>query len=134
MPEAVVDKDAELASRCEVGHRLFFPHRCIALDVITYLGRQDKEAAVDPAAVAAWLFLKAGDAIALMVDCAIAAGRLRSGDSGEAPLAPVKGDALCYINIGNTIAVSQTEGVIIADVRKYPFDASANHRFFAGVD
>ena len=82
--------DAQLAFGGEPFHRFAFPYRRIAVDVVAHLRRQHEEPAVDPAAVAERLFLKAGDAIAVVPQRAETAGRLRGGHGCQAVL----GDAM----------------------------------------
>src|SRR5204863_7464236 len=110
-PEAVVEEHAELAGLRETSHRFFFPHGRVAFDVIADFGRKHEEAAIDPVAVAARLFLEAGDAGALMVDGAEAAGRLRAGHGRQTPLAAMERDAFGDVDVGHAVAVGQAEGV-----------------------
>ena len=66
----------------------------IAFDIDQALRRQHKEAAIDPAAIAARLLMKPVTRSPSSIERTEAAGRLHRGDRGQLAVASVEGDQL----------------------------------------
>src|SRR5260221_1229270 len=134
MPEPFVEEDAQLAILGQVDHRLLLPDGPVALDVAADLGREYEEAAIDEAAVAARLFLKAGDAVALKIDGAEPARRLCCRHGRKSSLAAVESDAFGDVDIAYAVAVGQAEILVVTQIGQDLLDAAADHGAFAGID
>src|SRR5262249_54919736 len=118
----------------KIGHWFLFPDSRIALDVLADFRGEDEEAAVNPAAVAARLFLKARHLAALAIDRAVSSRGLCPGYGGKAALAAVKGNAFGDVDVGNAVTVGQAKRIVITDIRQDFLDPAADHGVFAGID
>src|SRR5262245_5267574 len=95
--------DGHLTIRREAFHGFPLPHRGVTSNVAFDLGRKDKEAAVDPAAVTNRLFLEPSHSPALNANGAIAARRLRGRNRGQTPLFTMQAQCGTYIHVTNSV-------------------------------
>ena len=68
LPKSFVSISVDLVISGEKLHGFFFPHGCFVGNVVNDFGREYKVPAVNPAAVALWLFLKPYDSVPIHLD------------------------------------------------------------------
>src|SRR5581483_1086486 len=103
------------------------------LDKIEAARRQNEKAAIDGTAVAARLFRKRGDLIAIALQRTVAARRPHRGDGRELAVAAVKLDRRTNVEIAKTVTIGEAERVFAGDVRGHALEAAAGQRVLAGV-
>src|SRR5437016_2687198 len=112
LPEAAVEMRRKRTLSCQTLQRLALPHGGIAFYVIENRRRQDEETAVDPAAIALGLFLKAGDEPVFQHKRTKAARRLHRGERRlDLPRAVVR-DQLGHVDVGDAVAIREAELLI----------------------
>ena len=116
LPEAMMAVRAELAGFGEQPERRQFPRGLISFNPVDHSGRQDEEAAIDPAPVADWLLHEAVDDVPVQIDHAVAAGRLYSGDGRGAAVAAMKCDECADVDVGKAVAIGEAERIFIPQI------------------
>src|SRR3972149_9596924 len=112
-------KRHEFANADKLRQRRAFPARIISLDQSEALGRKDKEAAIDQAAVAAWLFREGRDLVALQLERTITASRVDGGYGAPPAVVSMKCNLGRDVDIGQTVAVGEAEGLFILHVSRH---------------
>src|ERR1700689_445647 len=99
----------ELALAREAAQRLLLPYALVTADVALDGGREHEEAAVQPRAVPARLLLEVAHARTGDLHGPESSGGLHGGDRGERTLRAVVFDQRADVDVGETVAVGETE-------------------------
>lgn len=114
-------------------HGLALPDGGVAVDVVDDLGREHKEAAVDPGAIAVGLFLEAEDSLVVEAKRTEATRGLGSGECGELAVLLMEGDQGGDVDVADAVAIGEAE-VVAIEVGPDALESAAGHGLLAGVD
>src|SRR5580698_7331480 len=134
MPKTAMHKRAQLIGLRQLLHRFALPDRIVAADQFTNRRRENKKAAVDPAAVIVRLLPKRPHAIAIDDDCAKSPCRTYRRDGRLPAMRLVEVHFSRDVDIGNTVTIGQRKVWFVFHIIHHAFDASAGLRHIAGVD
>ncbi len=99
-----------------------------------HLRAKHEVAAVDQRAITLGLFLETDDAVLLDVERTEAPRRVSGGQRRDLAVLAVEIDRCADIDVGDTVAVGEAEGFLVANVLGHAQQAAASHRVVAGVD
>src|SRR6266702_1216330 len=134
LPEAVVEEGLHLTPGDEGLDDLALEHPAVVLDLLDHLGRQDKEAAVDPSAFVFGLLLEGVDVVVFQSEGAEPGDGLDAGEGDELAVFLVKSDAGLDIDVGEAIAVGHAEGIFPFDIFGDTAETASGARVISGVD
>src|SRR3954447_2223996 len=133
LPESLMKIGPHPALAREPLHGPALPDSRLAVDVVDHFRRQHEETAIDPASIAVWLFLEAGDLVSLEVQCAETARGLYRRECGPSTLVSMVLNQPADVHIAHTVPVSEAERVL-ANVGRYGLQTAARHRCLARIN
>ena len=134
LPETGLKECFRLPPGSQALHRLLLKHPAFIMNLTEDGGRKNKEAAVNPAAFALWLFLEVANGGAVDVQAAEPCRRLHGSYRHGFAVLRVKGDRRGNIHVAQAVPVGHAEGIFTRQILSHPFQSSAGARVVAGVD
>ncbi len=134
MPEPIVLIGHQFGTGCQLLQRTGLPAGPIALDQVKASRRQDKEAAVDLAAVTARFLVKPPHLLAVEVQGAITARRSNGSDRSQATMGLVKLALGGDIDIRHPITIGKKEKRLVLYIGGNPLETSTGQGVLAGID
>src|SRR6266550_1470401 len=120
---------------CDEGlDRFAFEHLRIVGDGINRFSIENEEAAVDPAALVAGLFLKGVDLSVLQSQRSETRKGLHTGQRNEFVVVLVKRNRSRNVDIGNAVTIGHAEGLIAVQVLRDSLQTSSSAGRVAGID
>src|SRR4029077_12205963 len=125
-PEALMEEGLDLALRDKSFDRFAFEHLQIVGDCIDRLWIENEEAAVDPPALVAGLFLERIDLSVLQTQRSKTRKGLHACQRNEFVMALVKCNRSRNVDIGDTVSISHAEGLIAVQILRDSLQASSS--------
>lgn len=116
------------------GERLALPHSGVIHQQVNYFRREHEEATIDHPPTQGF-FLESSDAvISANFERAETARGIGGSLSGERTLVTVESDQWGYVDVSHTIAIGETEGVVLGQVIGNSLEPTTSHGLLAGID